>query len=193
MRRFACRSRAGRGRAGSDRGTVAAGHLPECQFQLQSRLRLLLRRQGKFRRKPDKADDLAGRSGRDRPRAGSAQKRIGPVTVGFLGGEPFANPKLIHQAVTLCITPEGSSAWGATSGFRSPLTARCCSSDDLDLMRSHPVRGHCQRRGRRRGRQRARSGRRESGGAGAWARATDRVAGTSDRSGSRQSWPPVPP
>ena len=77
------------------------------------------------------------------PRAQAAIDRLlqdadpsAPITIGFLGGEPFVNGKLIHQAV----------AYGAAQGRRRGLDVRYSVTTngtllepaDVDLMRRHP-------------------------------------------------------
>jgi uncharacterized protein len=59
-----------------------------------------------------------------------------PVTIGFMGGEPFVNRKLIHRAV----------AYGAAEAARRGLDIRysvttngtLLEADDIDMMRRHP-------------------------------------------------------
>ena len=48
-----------------------------------------------------------------------------PITIGFLGGEPFVNPRLIHQAVGYASAE--ADRRGLDVRYRSRPTARCCA------------------------------------------------------------------
>jgi uncharacterized protein len=95
-----------------------------------------------------------------------------PITIGFLGGEPFANRSLIHAAV----------AYAAAAGARLGLDVRfsvttngtLLRAPDLELLRRHPfavtvsLDGPASVHDAQRPQHRGRSG--------SWARAVDRVA-----------------
>jgi uncharacterized protein len=98
--------------------------------------------------------------------------RDAPVTIGFLGGEPFANRALIHATVAY------ARAEGARLGFdvRSSVTTNgtLLREDDIALLRRHPfavtvsIDGSPTRHDRQRPRART--------GLGSWSRMAERVA-----------------
>ena len=59
-----------------------------------------------------------------------------PITIGFLGGEPFANRALIHQAVGHAAS-EGSRR-GLDVRFSVTTNGTLLRPNDLDLLRHHP-------------------------------------------------------
>ena len=101
-----------------------------------------------------------------------------PITVGFLGGEPFANPRLIHQAVGYASAE--ADRRGLDVRFSVTTNGTLLRPADLALMRSPSVRGDGQPR-RRAGPSTTRSGRcaAAAGCVGARDRARRRAAGRS--------------
>jgi uncharacterized protein len=59
-----------------------------------------------------------------------------PITIGFLGGEPFANRRLVHRAVGYASAQARRLA--LDTRFAVTTNATLLRPDDLDLMRSHP-------------------------------------------------------
>ncbi|MEX3986189.1 radical SAM protein [Paraburkholderia sp. EG287A] len=59
-----------------------------------------------------------------------------PLTIGFLGGEPFVNRNLLHQAVAYA-TDAGKRA-GLDVRFSVTTNATLLDDDDRQLLRSHP-------------------------------------------------------
>jgi uncharacterized protein len=58
-----------------------------------------------------------------------------PITVGFLGGEPFANRALIHQAVQYAA--DAGARLGRDLRFSVTTNGTLLRPDDLDLLRRH--------------------------------------------------------
>jgi uncharacterized protein len=96
-----------------------------------------------------------------------------PITVGFLGGEPFANSRLIHQAVDYA-SAEGHRLERDVR-FSVTTNGTLLRPTDLDLMRSHPFAVTVSLDGAADVNDAQRPMR--GGRPGAWARATERVAG----------------
>jgi uncharacterized protein len=61
---------------------------------------------------------------------------VHPITVGFLGGEPFANRALIHQSVAHAATE--ASARGLDVRFSVTTNGTLLTAEDLALLRAHP-------------------------------------------------------
>ncbi|QLH38116.1 MAG: radical SAM protein [Defluviicoccus sp.] len=59
-----------------------------------------------------------------------------PVTIGFLGGEPFANRKLIHEAVAYATASGGRL--GLDVRFSVTTNGTLLRAPDLPLLRRHP-------------------------------------------------------
>jgi uncharacterized protein len=59
-----------------------------------------------------------------------------PITIGFLGGEPFVNRRMIHQAVDHASAE--ASRRGLDVRFSVTTNGTLLRPDDLALMRSHP-------------------------------------------------------
>ena len=100
----------------TDRRARAAKHFAEYQFEVQSVLRLLLCRPGRLCRGADGSHDVDDRQ-QAVPRLLAVGRAGPPITVGFLGGEPFANRGLIHQTGNYA-SAEGPSAPASTCGSR---------------------------------------------------------------------------
>lgn len=58
------------------------------------------------------------------------------VTLGFIGGEPFLNPDLIHAAVDRASRRAAEA--GIRIGFSVTTNGTALTSGDLDLLRAHP-------------------------------------------------------
>jgi len=96
-----------------------------------------------------------------------------PITIGFLGGEPFANPRLIHQAVSYASAE--ADRLGLDVRYSVTTNGTLLRPEDLALMRSHPFAVTVSLDGSATVNDAQRPMRR--GGGSAWARATERVAG----------------
>ncbi|HMH53608.1 MAG TPA: radical SAM protein [Candidatus Acidoferrum sp.] len=59
-----------------------------------------------------------------------------PITVGFLGGEPFVNRSLIHQAVQYAA--DAARSRGLDVRFSVTTNGTLLRAQDVDLLRSHP-------------------------------------------------------
>lgn len=83
---------------------------------------------------PEGMDFITARQAVDRLLAGLDRTR--PATLGFIGGEPFANRKLIHRLVDY----SAAAARQASVDLRFSVTtnATLLDDDDRELMRRHP-------------------------------------------------------
>jgi uncharacterized protein len=96
-----------------------------------------------------------------------------PITIGFLGGEPFANRSLIHQAVAYA-ADEGRRR-GYDVRFSVTTNGTLLRPADLDLLRRHPFAVTISLDGSASVND---SERRDyHGGGGSWTLATERIAG----------------
>jgi uncharacterized protein len=68
----------------------------------------------------------------DRVLSGAAGRR---VTIGFIGGEPFVNRPVLHQAVAYA--SKRARALGVRAGFSVTTNATLLDANDLDLLREH--------------------------------------------------------
>jgi uncharacterized protein len=95
-----------------------------------------------------------------------------PITVGFLGGEPFVNGRLVHHIVEYAA--ELGRARRLDIRFSVTTNATLLQADDLDLIRAHPFAVTVSLDGTQMEHDRNRPLQR--GGAGSWARAIERIA-----------------
>ena len=107
----------------------------------------------------------------DRLLAGA--ERDHPITIGFLGGEPFANPRLIHQAVGYASA--AADRLGLDVRYSVTTNGTLLRPQDLALLRSHPFAVTVSLDGSAAVHDAQRPMRRDGGGT--WARATARIAG----------------
>jgi uncharacterized protein len=95
-----------------------------------------------------------------------------PITIGFLGGEPFVNRRLVHHIVDYAA--ELARARRLDIRFSVTTNATLLQADDLDLIRAHPFAVTVSLDGTQTEHDRNRPLRR--GRAGSWARALEKIA-----------------
>ena len=135
-RRGACTDGGWRGAARPRAGARAAKHIAECELGLQSGLHLLLCGPRRVWRhaSPTTMTDATARAAVDRLFATADATR--PVTVGFLGGEPFVNRELVHGIVAYA--SRAGRARRLDVRFSVTTNATLLRPDDLALLRDHP-------------------------------------------------------
>ncbi len=103
-----------------------------------------------------------------------------PITIGFLGGEPFANRDLIHRAVNY--SADLARARGLDIRFSVTTNGTLLTDADLDLLRAHPFAVTVSLDGTEAVHDRQRPRHRD--GAGSWRTAIARISPLLDRPGA---------
>jgi uncharacterized protein len=102
-----------------------------------------------------------------------------PITIGFLGGEPFVNRRLIHRAVDYAVGVARARALDIR--FSVTTNATLLKAEDLDLFRAHPFAVTVSLDGQPSDHDENR--RRRTGGSGSWSDAIEKISPLLERPG----------